>query len=108
MTFRGLAGLLLLFAKLCRRPPGDDAAAEGPVEVVAAAAAGAVQRLAHEVESRTALELEIVLYLVQKQAAAGGLSLLPAAGRQAIETPALGRGGEFRPRGGGQGAGVFR
>ena len=78
------------------------------MEVVAAAAAGAVQRLAHEVESRTALELEIVLYLVQQQAAAGGLSLLPAAGRQALEPPALGCGGEFRPRGGGQGAGVFR
>ena len=46
------------------------AAAEGPVEVVAAAAAGAVQRLAHKVESRTALELEIVLDLVQKQASA--------------------------------------
>ena len=84
------------------------AAAEGPVEVVAAAAAGAVQRLAHKVESRTALELEIVLDLVQKQAAAGGLSLLPAAGCQALEPPALGCGGEFRPRGGGQGAGVFR
>ena len=78
------------------------------MQVKTAAAACAVQRFAHKVKARTALELEIVLYLVQKQAAAGGLSLLPAAGRQALETPALGRGGEFRPRGGGQGAGVFR
>ena len=46
------------------------------MEVVTAAAAGAVQRLAHEVESRTALELEIVLYLVQKQAAREKLGLV--------------------------------
>ena len=52
------------------------------MKVEAAAGTGAVQRFAHKVESRTALELEIVLYLVQKQAAAGGLSLLRAGSRQ--------------------------
>ena len=61
MTFRGLAGLLLLFAKLCRRPPGDDAAAEGPVQVEAAAAAGAVQRFAHKIQARTALKLKMCM-----------------------------------------------
>ena len=86
---------------------GEDAAAEGPVEVVAAAAARAVQRLAHEVKARTALELEVVLHLVQQQSAAGRLGLLPAAGGQPLEPPALGRGGELRPRRSGQGSGVF-
>ena len=77
------------------------------MEVEPAAAAGAVQRLAHKVKARAALELEPLVHFVEAEAAAGGLGLLPAAGGQPLEPPALDCGGELRPRRSGQGAGVF-
>ena len=69
---------------LCGVPPGGKAAAERPVQVEAAAAAGAVQRFAHEVKAGAALELEIRFQLGEGKAAAGDLRLLPAAGGQAL------------------------
>ena len=81
----------------CRRPSGGCSRRSCPRSPV----------FAHEVKARTALELEVVLHLVQQQSAAGRLGLLPAAGGQPLEPPALGRGGELRPRRSGQGAGVF-
>ena len=91
--------LSLLFIRLRGRPlqaphrvtPGGDAAAKGPVQVEAAAAAGAVQRFTHKVKAGAALELEAGGHFGQAQAAAGGLGLLPAAGGQALEQPVLGK-----------------
>ena len=76
--------LSFLFIRLRGRPlqaphrvtPGGDAAAKGPVQVEAAAAAGAVQRFAHKVKARTALELEVLIHLPQGQPASV-LILLP-------------------------------
>ena len=56
-------------------PPGGDAAAEGPVQVEAAAHPGAVQRFAHEVQPRTALELEAGFQFGQTQPAAVGIDV---------------------------------
>ena len=80
---------------LCGVPPGGKTAAERPVQVEAAAAAGAVQRFAHKVQPRTALELEGRFHLGQSKPAAGGLRLPPAAGgspsnRQCLATWARG------------------
>mgnify|MGYP002236235517 CR=1 FL=1 len=82
-----------------RVTPGGDAAAKGPVQVEAAAAAGAVQRFTHKVKAGAALELEAGGHFGQAQAAAGGLGLLPAAGGQALEQPVLGRVGQHLPGG---------
>ena len=82
------------------------AAAKGPVEVVASAAAHAVQGLAHKVQPRAALELKIRFQLSQSQAAAGDLRLLPAAGGQALEPPVLGGAGQLLPMGGGEPADI--
>ena len=67
-------------ARFCRTAPGGKAAAKGPVQVEAAAAAHAVQRFAHKVKAGTALELEIRFQLGEGKATAGDLRLLPAAG----------------------------
>ena len=61
--------LSLLFIRLRGRPlqaphrvtPGGDAAAKGPVQVEAAAAAGAVQCFAHKIQARTALKLKMCM-----------------------------------------------
>ena len=67
------------------------------MEVKAAAAAGAVQRFAHKIQPRTALELEGPLHFFQREAAAGGLGLLPAAEAEAAEAPRLAGMGQFAP-----------
>ncbi len=72
------------------------------MQVEAAAAAHAVQRFAHKVKARTALELEIRFHLGEGKAAAGDLRLLPAAGGQAVEPPVLGGVGQLLPLGGGE------
>ena len=68
-----------------------------------------------QLKSMNELEMEIYEYIMHHKEQVLHMKIreladevLPAAGRQALEPPALGRGGEFRPRGGGQGAGVFR
>ena len=102
--------LSLLLIRLRGRPlqaphrvtPGGDAAAKGPVQVEAAAAAGAVQRLAHKVKAGAALELEIRFQLGEGKAAAGDLRLLPAAGGQALKAPVLGGVGQLLPLPGGE------
>ena len=48
------------------------------MQVKTAAAACAVQRFAHKVKARTALELEVLIHLPQGQPAAGGLGLKEA------------------------------
>ena len=96
--------LSLLFIRLRGRPlqaphrvtPGGDAAAKGPVQVEAAAAAGAVQRFTHKVKAGAALELEIRFQLGEGKAAAGDLRLevetTPVGGALAIaEQVASGR-----------------
>ena len=83
-------------AAACRLP-GGDAAAEGPVQVEAAAAAGAVQRFAHEVKAGAALELEVRVHLPQGKAAAGHLGLLPAAGGEPLKPPVFGGAGQLLP-----------
>ena len=79
------------------------------MEVEAAAAAGAVQSLAHKVEPRAAPELKIRLQLFQRKAAPGGLGLLPAAEAEAAEPPCLAGMGQpppvLRVQLGGQAAG---
>ena len=84
-------------ARFCRAAPGGKAAAKGPVQVEAAAAAHAVQRFAHKVKAGTALELEIRFQLGEGKAAAGDLRLLPAAGGQAVEPPVFGGVGQLLP-----------
>ena len=82
---------------LCGVPPGGKAAAERPVQVEAAAASGAVQRFPHEVQPRTALELEGRFHLGQGKPAAGGLRLPPAAGGKPLAPPVLGGAGKLLP-----------
>ena len=64
------------------------------MQVEAAAASGAVQRFPHEVQPRTAPELEGRFHLGQSKPAAGGLRLPPAAGGKPLEPPVLGNVGE--------------
>ena len=71
-------------------PPGSNAAAEGPMQVESAAAAGAVQRFAHKIQPGAALELEMPVHLPQSKPAAGHLCLPPAAGGQPLKAPVLG------------------
>ena len=75
------------------------------MQVEAAAASGAVQRFPHEVQPRTAPELEGGLYLGQGKPAAGGLRLPPAAGGKPLEPPVLGGAGKLLPAACGQGVG---
>ena len=86
----------------CSAAPGHKAGAERPVQVETAAAACAVQRFAHKVKARTALELEVLIHLPQGQPAAGGLGLLPAAGGQLLKAPVLGGVGQLLPLCGGE------
>ena len=86
----------------CSAAPGHKAGAERPVQVKTAAAACAVQRFAHKVKARTALELEVLIHLPQGQPAAGGLGLLPAAGGQPFKAPVLGGVGQLLPLCGGE------
>ena len=72
------------------------------MQVKTAAAACAVQRFAHKVKARTALELEVLIHLPQGQPAAGGLGLLPAAGGQPLKAPVLGGVGQLLPLCGGE------
>ena len=72
------------------------------MQVKTAAAACAVQRFAHKVKARTALELEVLIHLPQGQPAAGGLGLLPAAGGQPFKAPVLGGVGQLLPLCGGE------
>ena len=90
---------------LCGVPPGGKTAAERPVQVEAATASGAVQRFPHEVQPRTAPELEGRFHLGQGKPAAGGLRLPPAAGGEPLEPPVLGNVGELLPAACGQGVG---
>ena len=78
-------------------PPGRDPATEGPVQIEAAAAAGAVQRFAHKIQARTALKLKMRIHFPQREPAAGHLRLLPAAGGQALKAPVLGGVGQLLP-----------
>ena len=82
-------------------PPGRDPAAEGPVQIEAAAAAGAVQCFAHKIQARAALKLKMRIHFPQREPAAGHLRLLPAAGGQALKAPVLGGVGQLLPLGGG-------
>ena len=86
----------------CSAAPGHKAGAECPVQVKTAAAACAVQRFAHKVKARTALELEVLIHLPQGQPATGGLGLLPAAGGQPFKAPVLGGVGQLLPLSGGE------
>ena len=86
-------------------PPGCDPAAEGPVQIEAAAAAGAVQRFAHKIQARAALKLKMCIHFPQREPAAGHLRLLPAAGGQALKAPVLGGVGQLLPLPGGENGG---
>ena len=68
--------------------PGQNTAAEGPVQVIAATAAGAVHRFPYKIKSRMMFQLETVGFQLGKgNAPTCGLGVFPASVLQFGKAP---------------------